>query len=181
MLFDTDSQDEKNKSVKMNFYKSGSVVIQGPRCSDFSDRYFNELKLRVDNSSPVADTIIDVEETIPKNVECSMLDSPMSPIIQQYPSRTDTVENPVYQTPVTDRSEKNDRKFTPQEEVNLHSKSLDSKLSAVHIALGNINSAIVSLSETINELTNTSTNIPSFISKSLIKGGIFVDCSEHRE
>lgn len=167
VLFDSDSQDEKNKSVKMNFYKSGSVVIQGPRCSDFCDRYFNELKLRVDNSAPVADTIIDVEETIPKTVESPMLDSPMSPIIQQYPSRTDTVETPVYQTPVTDRSAKTDRKLTPQERVNLHSKSLDNKLSAVHIALGNIDSAIISLSETINELTNTSANIPSFISDSL--------------
>ena len=107
VLFDSDSQDEKNKSVKMN-YKSGSVVIQGPRCSDFCDRYFNELKLRVDNSAPVADTIIDVEETIPKTVESPMLDSPMSPIIQQYPSRTNTVETPVYQTPVTDRSAKTD-------------------------------------------------------------------------
>ena len=167
MLFDTDSQDEKNKSVKMNFYRSGSVVIQGPRCSDFCDRYFNELKLRVDNSAPVADTIIDVEETIPKTVESPILDSPMSPIIQQYPSRTDTVETPVYQTPVTDRSAKTDRKLTPQDRVNLHSKSLDNKLSAVHIALGNIDSAIVSLSETINELTKTSSNIPSFISDSL--------------
>ena len=91
----------------------------------------------------------------------------MSPIIQQYPSRTDTVETPVYQTPVTDRSAKTDRKLTPQERVNLHSKSLDKKLSAVHIALGNIDSAIVSLSESINELTNTSSNIPSFISDSL--------------
>ena len=27
VLFDTARQDEKNKSVKMNFYKSGSVVI----------------------------------------------------------------------------------------------------------------------------------------------------------
>ena len=51
-----DSDDDKNGCVKINFYKTGSVVILGTKCSTFNEMYFSELKLRVDNVIPNNDS-----------------------------------------------------------------------------------------------------------------------------
>lgn len=42
-----DCGTDKNCTIKINFYKSGSVVIQGTKCVQFSETYFETLKHRV--------------------------------------------------------------------------------------------------------------------------------------
>jgi len=42
-----DFDTEKNCSIKVNFYKTGSIVIQGAKCGQFSDTFFTKLKNKV--------------------------------------------------------------------------------------------------------------------------------------
>ena len=69
---------------------------------------------------------------------------------------------------MTVQTSSSDKKLTPQGRVNLHSKSLDNRLSAVHTALQSINDAIITLSESISDLQTMSTNIPPLIADSLV-------------
>ena len=82
-----------------------------------------------------------------------------SELISKDTQQTPDSKTPV-EAPVADRTAKSDRKLTPQERVNIHSKTLDSKLSAVHTALSNISNAVAFLSESVSILT-TPTSIPS--------------------
>ena len=45
--------DIKGKSyvVKINFYKTGSVVLQGAKCTKFTEMYFGTLKSRLKNKN----------------------------------------------------------------------------------------------------------------------------------
>ena len=67
-------------------------------------------------------------------------------------------------TPVT--KSQAEIKLTPQEKVNLHSKSMGNKLSTINTALYTMYSAVRSLMDAISELTLTSANIPSLVSDS---------------
>jgi hypothetical protein len=46
-----DVENEKNISVKVNFFDTGSVNIQGIKSTLFSDHFFEMLKLKCDNHS----------------------------------------------------------------------------------------------------------------------------------
>ena len=71
---------------------------------------------------PNNDTVIEIDETIPKTVDNSIMDSPVSPVINSSElistEQTTDCKTPVG-TPVADRTAK-DHKLTPQERVNLH-------------------------------------------------------------
>ncbi|CAC5397837.1 unnamed protein product [Mytilus coruscus] len=44
-----DINTDKNCSIKINFFNTGSVVIQGAKCTAFSDQYFSKLKSKIDS------------------------------------------------------------------------------------------------------------------------------------
>jgi hypothetical protein len=50
-----DCGDDKNCSIKINFYKTGSVVIQGANCVQFSDLYFLPLRDKVHETAVKSD------------------------------------------------------------------------------------------------------------------------------
>ena len=52
--------------------------------------------------------------------------------------------------------------------MNLHSKTLDNKLSVINTALSTIDSATGSLTDALSELTGSNANVPSMMSDSLI-------------
>ena len=60
MIFDTEK--EKNNSVKMNMHDSGSVVIQGAKCTVFSDAFFHKLKQECDNKNSEKGNHISTED-----------------------------------------------------------------------------------------------------------------------
>ncbi|CAC5378292.1 unnamed protein product [Mytilus coruscus] len=75
-----ESEKNNNSTVKINFYKTGSIVIQGQKCTQFSDSYFEVIKGKVyqnnNNETSVPNlnsiSIIDnAEETIPKDLNDS--------------------------------------------------------------------------------------------------------------
>ena len=45
-----DFETEKNCSIKVNFYKTAAIVIQGAKCGKFSDTFFTKLKNKVHES-----------------------------------------------------------------------------------------------------------------------------------
>ena len=44
-----DLENTRNNSIKINFYKTGAVVIQRAKCSQFNKTFFYKLKNKVDN------------------------------------------------------------------------------------------------------------------------------------
>ena len=44
-----DLENTRNNSIKINFYKTGAVVIQGSTCSQFNKIFFNKSKNKVEN------------------------------------------------------------------------------------------------------------------------------------
>ena len=162
------TEDDEICSVKINFYKSGSMVIQGPKCSVFKDLFFNDLKLKVDNDSSSPELITDPIQSdlttviSPKEQEPQSTGAPATPHREELNLDHDRDEV----TPVIKNQAK--IKLTPQEKVNLHSKTLDNKLSTINTALHTMDSAIRSMTEALSKLTLTSVNIPSLVSDSLI-------------
>ena len=65
-----DCGDDKNCSIKINFYKTGSVVIQGAKCVQFSDLYFRPLKDKVHETA--------VRSDLNNSVQCDTNDSDLN-------------------------------------------------------------------------------------------------------
>jgi hypothetical protein len=56
-----DCGNDKNCSIKINFYKTGSVVIQGAKCVQLCDLYFLPLKDKVHETAVKSDLNISVQ------------------------------------------------------------------------------------------------------------------------
>ena len=114
--------------VKINFYKTGSVVLQGAKCTKFTEMYFGMLKSRLENenqphqeSEPLkAITVPNIPES--EICEARLTDNtPMSPTIEI--------------NSVRDSETLILKRLTPQERVSVHSKTLEQKLTGIDNAL----------------------------------------------
>ena len=102
--------------IKINFYDSGSVVIQGVKCTIFADMHFEMLKHKVEYGG-------EPHEEIPAQ-------SPeKTPLSTAYISEIGSGTNATPYTPrgstCEDSVQTNDTpvRLTPKERVNLHSKN----------------------------------------------------------
>ena len=132
--------------------------------------FFNDFKLKVDNDSYSPELITDFIQSVlttvisPKEHGHQSTGTPATPHGEEL--NLDNDRDEVHVTPVTKSQAKN--KLTPQEKVNLHSKTLDNKLSTINTVLHTMDSAIMSMTDALSELTLTSVNILSLLSDLLI-------------
>ena len=131
-----DCGDDKNCSIKINFYKTGSVVIQGANCVQFSDLYFLPLRDKVHetavksdlNNSVQGDTndsdlYLDKTKVELKLEENNLLDNSVTfakTLIHDNNTSTPIRNNTTEQA--------NEHVESPKERITKHSQTLSTKL-----------------------------------------------------
>ena len=140
-----ESETNINYTVNINFYKSGSIVIQGQQCTQFSDRYIEVIKGQLsqnnNNETSVQDlnnTIVGVntDETFPK----SLIDSQE----KSTPIKQSTVET----------------KLAPKNRLLQHSKTIDTKFSEINSILSVIDQTMKSFVEKLAQLYSIREKVP---------------------
>jgi hypothetical protein len=129
-----DLNNERNNSVKVNLFHSGAVVIQGAKCSKFTDNFFHLLKHKCDvldrdslDETVTEETSLDdtvTEETclktpfVPQLVKSKSMEDVHEPHSPHTPTKTPTIAQMVGP---------NNQKLSPQQRASQHCKYIDQK------------------------------------------------------
>ncbi|CAC5425243.1 unnamed protein product [Mytilus coruscus] len=143
----------------INFYKTGSIVIQGQKCTQFSDSYFEVIKGKVyqnnNNETSVPNlnstSIIDnAEETIPKDLNDSQ-----DKVLDNLHDEDDVTvtSTPIKQSVV-------ETKLTPKNRILQHSKTIETKFSEINSILSVIDQTMKSFVEKLAQLYSTQEKVP---------------------
>ncbi|CAC5377056.1 unnamed protein product [Mytilus coruscus] len=157
-----ESEKNNNSTVKINFYKTGSIVIQGQKCTQFSDSYFEVIKGKVYqnnnnetsvpnlNSTSIKDN---AEETIPKDLNDSQ-----DKVLDNLHDEDDVTvaSTPIKQSVV-------ETKLTPKNRILQHSKTIETKFSEINSILSVINQTMKSFVEKLAQLYNIQEKVPQNI------------------
>ena len=144
-----DMDTDKECTIKINFYKSGSVVIQGQKCTDFSDVYFDTLKEKVNsldlNNNAIGD--IDLEETDPKTLLTSNDNT-----LPKKPS-----------SPIKSVTEIPEIKMTPKDRVSQYGKTMEHKFQEIHTVLKTIDTTMLEFVNKLGDLSASKDKIPPLV------------------
>ena len=177
--FDTES--DKNNTVKINLFNTGSVVIQGAKCTKFADLFLDQLRYDCNIFTACLTESDDVHQTEVKTVinpseaaetsETEILQN-MQDLARATKSLTKSkgLENLKSNTPIKTVKVP----LTPKERVSHHSKSLDSKFDEIHTTLRTIDNNMTSFVEKLGELNMITSSIPESI-MSKIKENLATD------
>ena len=158
---------DNNSTIKINFYKSGSVVIQGQKCIQFADGYFDIIKNKLDQNNNNDTSIQNLnasdnsEETIPKILNDTLDDIPVdgkadvsamsTPIKPPSPKMTVNMES----------------KLTPKDRVLQHSKTIEAKFSEISSILSVIDHTMKTFAEKLAQLKTIKDHMPQSIQSSI--------------
>ncbi|CAC5413973.1 unnamed protein product [Mytilus coruscus] len=154
-----ESEKNNNSTVKINFYKTGSIVIQGQKCTQFSDSYFEVIKGKLyqnnNNETSVPNlnstSIIDnAEETIPKDLNDSQ-DKVLDNLHDE--DGVTFASTPIKQSVV-------ETKLTPKNRILQHSKTIETKFSEINSILSVIDQTMKSFVEKLAQLYNIQEKVP---------------------
>lgn len=144
--------DNSKNTIKVNFYKSGSVVIQGAKCMQFSDTFFQQIKDYVDHKNGcendctkdnhddtvVEDTSITFAKKLAVNEDMRKTSTPRS---------TATVIRNI---------------LSPKDKVTQHNLTISAKIESVNNSLLTIETSMESFIQKVSDIkTFTETLIPS--------------------
>ncbi|VDI34135.1 Hypothetical predicted protein [Mytilus galloprovincialis] len=158
-----ESEKNHNSTVKINFYKTGSIVIQGQNCTQFSDRYFEVIKGKVyqnnNNETSVPNlnntSIIDNDdETIPK-----VLNDSHDKVLDSLHDEDDFT---VASTPIK-QSVVSETKLTPKIRVLQHSKTIEVKFSEINSILSVMDQTMKSFVEKLAQLYSIQEKVPQHV------------------
>ncbi|XP_062579117.1 interaptin-like [Saccostrea cucullata] len=98
-----DYEGSVNNSVKINFYQSGSVVIQGAKCVQFKDKYFASLNEKAQNMHEIQESLIADDAQIHECDDNSSQGSDMNDTVLELTDTEETKEKWVTDTNIIDR------------------------------------------------------------------------------
>ncbi|CAG2236765.1 unnamed protein product [Mytilus edulis] len=168
-----DINTDKNCSIKINFFNTGSVVIQGAKCTAFSDQYFTTLKSKIEadfdnevfinNHDNTAVNVHDVSDNDCSQTKLKQLD--IETIISNNNStgiiELDTVEDNKTSTPSRKSKSSVNNLSTPKDRVLQHGKSIDSRFTEIHTILSTIDNSIKSFVNMLSDLKHSTDHVPN--------------------
>ena len=161
-----DLVSDKNCTIKINFYKSGSVVIQGANCEKFSELHFQKLKDLV----PQIPTNSNFDENMNnKDLDTTVIENEL------FDKKDDntldssiTVEKQFVNVTSTPVKNHDVHGSTPKERLAQHSQTIASKLETVTSSLSSIETTLISfitkLAEIKSETDSILPNMKTYIS-----------------
>lgn len=147
------SDDSKqNLTVKINIFSSGSVVIQGAKCTVFKSRYFQSLKERVHmETQPQLSEDTPVKQiATSEDVTLNVSFDPEITIIKK--DNIKMTDPPVTSTPTLTK-----RKIlsSPKERVTQYQESLQTKLTNIDTILETLNSTLLTVVDLVANMKTT--------------------------
>lgn len=182
VVFDTDV--EKNITAKVNIYESGSVVMQGAKCTTFADMFFDKLKSECDlfDNQKVNCITDNVHQTKAKILEDSQISDTTitnvnnddnsintDPFNNSTPNTTNVIDNdnPINLDPINHSTPNKENSFeTPdthaasKTRVLEHRRSMDSKFAEIHTILSTVDNSMQHFIKKLSELQNVTSNVP---------------------
>lgn len=162
-----DTEHENDSVVKINFYKSGSVVIQGPRCILFSDLYFELIKNKLDyiDSDDNNNTIVEnqdfEEETTPKSLLFNNSFDNNTTANEHEINKNSTPNKKGCDTPDLPKP-------YPRERITQHNKTIVTRFSEIHSILSvmddtlkTFSTKLAQLNEVCSKMTDSINNLIS--------------------
>ena len=152
--------DDKNCSIKINFYKTGSVVIQGAKCVQFSDLYFLPLKDKSDLNNSVqgdtndSDLNLDKTKVELKLEENNLLDNSVTfakTLIHDNNTSTPIRNNTTEQA--------NEHVESPKERITKHSQTLSTKIDRINVTLSTMDNSFKQFINKLTDLKNVTNNL----------------------
>lgn len=190
-----DLETSRNNSIKINFYKTGAVVIQGAKCSQFNDIFFNQLKSKVNKNSQDLDEnsndIVNDKPELAQNV--SIKEAEQGQDLDEGDNSLDssltfakTLVNSNYtSTPTNHNKGAKNIVMTPKERINQHGQVISTKIENVNNSLLVIDSKLKSFINKLSEIKSaTDILIPSLkssIPELVVSNQKFVQIREHVE
>lgn len=156
-----------------NFFNTGSVVIQGAKCTAFSDQYFTTLKSKIeadfDNEvflNNHDNTAVDVHDISDNDCSQTKLKQLDTETIDSNNNSTglielDTVEDNKTSTPSRKSKSSVNNLSTPKDHVLQHGKSIDSRLTEIHTILSTIDNSIKSFVNMLSDLRHSTDHVPN--------------------
>jgi len=169
-----DCGDANNCTIKVNTYKSGSIVIQGAKCVKFSDLFFSALKDKV-HESLVNSAANRSKEDVQNNSDSSMNTTK----IELQPNDNNLFDNSITfakaliqdkntSTPVRNNTTENDQHVeSPKERIAKHGQNINSKLDNITVTLSIIDTSFKLFVNKLTELKNVTDNIVPNIKSSV--------------
>lgn len=163
-----DLENTRNNSIKINFYKTGAVVIQGAKCSQFNKIFFNKLKNKVDNKeqeyteeNKSSKSINTAQNKISENDLYNQQDHDIAETsLDSSITFAKTLVNSVHtSTPAHVKNASKNSALTPKERINQHSQSLFTKLENVNNSLLVIDSTLKSFINKLSEIKAATDNL----------------------
>ncbi|CAC5355282.1 unnamed protein product [Mytilus coruscus] len=174
--------------IKINIYKTGSIVIQGAKCVLFEEKYFQILKDKVvkiaeeaqptcinaqtknkinQTTSSLKDKT-DKETTVPKTIDDSSLTLHLDPEITMIEKKDDMCNSPssphtnkqFTSTPVSKKST-----LTPKAKVAHHQETLHSNLESIFTVLETVDTALVSIVGIVSDIKHAVDDFDNLSSK----------------
>ena len=150
---------DQTLNIKVNFYKSGMVVIQGSKCSVFESNYFNLLKELVHQKAKEPEMDLtnpppDLEETVPKTVDDI---DPEITILQKPQSAKQN--HVITSTPVNHNSKKIEPSPRLKEHIAERQELLTSKLTSIYTALDTVDSTLQTIANLVTDVKSVATKV----------------------
>ncbi|CAC5362966.1 unnamed protein product [Mytilus coruscus] len=132
-----DFENDKNCSIKVSFYKTGSVVKQGSECVKFSDTFFQKLR----DSIPDSSLPFHANDSLDENM--NPVDHENKTVIEQKEKEENSLDSSVTftknlitndctSTPIQKQVPYKHDVQSPKKRITQHSKTLCVKLDAVN-------------------------------------------------
>ncbi|VDI45756.1 Hypothetical predicted protein [Mytilus galloprovincialis] len=173
--------------IKINIYKTGSIVIQGAKCAKFEEKYFQILKdevvkivqeaqpncnpqnqINVNQTTASLKEKPDEEATIPKTLDDSSLTLHLDPEMTVIEQKDNICNSPssmhnnkqFTSTPVSKKST-----LTPKAKVAHHQETLHSNLDSIFTVLETVDTALVSIVVKPNVQDETAFSLNNILDK----------------
>ena len=174
--------------IKINIYKTGSIVIQGAKCAKFEEKYFQILKdevvkivqeaqpncnpqnqINVNQTTASLKEKPDEEATIPKTLDDSSLTLHLDPEMTVIEQKDNICNSPssmhnnkqFTSTPVSKKST-----LTPKAKVAHHQETLHSNLDSIFTVLETVDTALVSIVGIVSDIKHAVNDFDNLSSKS---------------